>query len=73
VSRSAPVSVSETVPETVSVLASLSLSTYPVDASKFLFSKDPNFLKFSLAAQALILAQEIKYDVIRTQYETVKS
>jgi hypothetical protein len=52
----------------VSMVASLSTSTYSVEASKFLLSKDPNFLKFSSITQGLI-----NYEAMRARYKTMKT
>jgi hypothetical protein len=46
------VSVKVSVPETLSVVASISV--HSLEALEFLFSKDPKFLRFSL-----ILAEEV--------------
>jgi hypothetical protein len=71
VSRSAPVSISESTSETVTLVASVLAPLHPL--VEILASKDPKFFTYSPKSQALILAQDINIQAMKIELASLKA
>ncbi len=64
-------SVPESAPKTLSLVASIPvLLVHPL--VEVLFSKNSKFVSYSVASQAIILAQEIELESLKAQIEAMK-